>query len=264
MLNPIKVGHFTQRDFDELGLSSDEIKNSYQPSKGAVYHVKGGEGLGKTCWIAGMYRYYIDIEYYTPYDATGNLTFKGKYGKGFTVRKGDALREYLWNMTHVPYTHKIVVISEIDSEFPARESTDKEQSEIARRMWHVQKLDNIIMYDSHIDTEDDRGSTDVTFHKASHFDVYPLGIDWEHQSIDFILEDRLNNYTQSLWTMYDVLRTMLIYNRQELTEDTREDMLRIRPSVLKRLKRAKKIQAQDLSLEPDDFDELDLEKEFNF
>ena len=45
-------------------------------------------------------------------------------------------------MTHKPYRNVWVVIDEIDSEFPARFFTDKEQTEIALRMWHASKLGN--------------------------------------------------------------------------------------------------------------------------
>ena len=240
MPNPIEIGQFTQKDFDNLGLTPNEIAQSFQPSRGGVFHFKGGEGLGKTCLIAHFYKYLIDIGYYTPYDATGNITFKGKYGIGYTVRKGEKLRDYLWGLTHIPLTHKFVVISEIDSEFPTRAFSDRDQSEIALRMWHVQKLDNIICYDSHIETEEDRGSTDVIFHKSAHYDIYPQGINWQTQQIPYYVVNRLKNFAVSFGIANDVLRSMLIYNRQELTEVTGENDL-IRPSKLKALKELGKL-----------------------
>ena len=226
--NPLD--YVTDSDLQELGLSFEEIQGSYQPSSGGVYHARGAESQGKTLWIAHFYRYLIDNGLYTPYDAIGNMTFKGKYADGYQVLKGDKLREYLWNLIHVPYTHKIVIIDEADSEFPARAFTDKEQTEIATRLWHTAKLDNYILLSSHIGN-----STDLIMHLASHFYIYPRQPSFATDSMEFTIANALDiNITD--WTAYDVIKTMLIYSRRELTEETENEQSKVRPSLIKKNK----------------------------
>ena len=138
--NPLD--YVTKNDLLELGLTSEDITTAYQPSGGGVYHARGAESMGKTLWIAHFYRYLIDNKLYSPSEAVGNITLKGKYAQGYQTLKGDDLRQYLWDLTHKPYQHKIVIVDEADSEFPARFFTDKEQTEIALRLWHTAKLHN--------------------------------------------------------------------------------------------------------------------------
>lgn len=213
-----------------MGLSPDEIAEAYQPSSGGVYHCRGAESVGKTLWIAHRYRYLIDNGLYTPYEAQGNITFKGKYGIGYTVMKGDELRQFLWDMLHKPYTHKIVIIDEADSEFPARSFTDKEQTEIALRLWHTAKVGNTILMSSHLGN-----STDLIMHLASHYFIYPQKPIFETNSLDFSIVNMLDIEITD-WVATDIIKTMLIYNRQELTEQTEEEQNKIRPSLRKREK----------------------------
>ena len=229
--NPLD--YVTKQDLIELGLSPEETLDAYQPSGGGVYHCRGAESTGKTLWIAHKYRYLIDKGLYTPYDAVGNITFKGKYADGYQVLKGDKLREYLWNLTHVPYTHKIVIIDEADSEFPARSYNDKEQTEIGLRLWHTAKMHNYVLLSSHLGN-----STDLIMHLASHFYVFPRKPNFATNSMDFTLSNGLDMRIDD-WTAYDVIRTMLIYSRQELTEETEEAQSKIRPSILKAKKNHK-------------------------
>lgn len=251
-MNKNPLDYVTQKDLTELGLSPDEIATSYQPSKGGVYHARGAEGEGKTLWLAHFYRYLIDNTSFTPYDAVGNTTFKGKYGQGFTVLKGDKLRQYLWDLIHIPYTNKIVIISEADSEFPARSFTDKEQTEIATRLWHTAKLGNYILLDSHIGN-----SVDLIMHLASHFYIYPRKPNFETNSMQFMIANKLD-MTFSVWTAYDIIKTMLIYNRCELTEETEAEQAKIRPSLAKKQKEGERLDVKKLR----DF-KIDFEKELS-
>ena len=219
--NPLD--YVTAQDLLDLGLSLDEIAEAYQPSGGGVYHARGAESVGKTLWLAHYYRYLIDKGYYTPYDAVGNITFKGKYSIGYQVLKGDSLRQYLWDLTHKPYQHKLVIIDEADSEFPARLFTDKEQTEIALRLWHTAKLHNYIFLSSHLGN-----STDVIIHLASHFYVFPRKPDFTTNTLDFTIANGLD-LTLSEWVAQDVIKTMLIYSRRELTEDTDIEQGKSRP-----------------------------------
>ena len=229
----------------ELGLSLEEIQDGYQPSGGGVYHARGAESTGKTLWIAHFYRYLINRGKYTPFDAVGNITFKGKYSIGYETIKGDDLRQYLWDLTHKPYRNKIVIIDEADSEFPARLFTDREQMEIALRLWHTAKLHNYVLISSHLGN-----SVDLIMHLASHFYVFPRQPDFATNSMDFTLVNGLD-ITIGDWTAYDIIKTMLIYSRQELTEDTLSEKDKIRPSLQKTSKT--KIQSED---------NLDLEAEW--
>lgn len=246
--NPLD--YVTVEDLLELGLSKEEIAEAYQPSKGGVYHARGAESRGKTLLIAHYCKMLFDSGRFKPSDAVGNLTFKGKYGDGYTTLKGWKLRQYLWDLTHVPYRNKIVIIDEIDSEFPARFFTDKEQTEIALRMWHTAKLGNYIFMTSHLGN-----STDLIFHLASHYFLLPQSETediFSTDSIDFIMADTLSLKVES-WTAYDVIKSMLIYNRTELTEDNETERNKPMPSEVKRRKAAQI--ARDTGLElPDDFD----------
>jgi len=176
------------------------------------------------------------------------MTFKGKYSIGYRVLKGDDLRQYLWDLTHVPYTNKIVIIDEADSEFPARSFSEKEQTEIALRLWHTAKLHNYVFMSSHLGN-----STDIIMHLASHFYVFPRQPDFATNTLEFTIANGLD-LTISDWEATDIIKTMLIYSRQELTENTTTEQEKIRPSLLKN-KRKQESKAQD--------DEIDneLEKE---
>lgn len=239
--NPLD--YVTAQELAELGLTPLDIQEAYQPSSGGVYHARGAESQGKTLWIAHFYRYLIDHKLYTPYDAVGNMTFKGKYAEGYQTFKGEGLREYLWNLVHMPYTHKIVIIDEADSEFPARAFTDKEQTEIATRLWHTAKLGNYVLLSSHLGK-----STDLIMHLASHFYVFPRKPDFGTNSLEFTIANGLD-LTLSDWTAYDVIKTMLIYSRKELTEETEAEQSKVRPSLVKQAKKEKKIMELDIDAE---------------
>jgi len=209
---PNPLDYLTPAQIKELQLSPDELSQSYQPSGGGVYHCRGTEDAGKTLWIARFYKWLIDTGRYTPSEAVGNITFKGKYGYGYTTLKGDNLHQYLFDLTHKPYEHKIVIIDEIDSEFPARFFPNREQTEIAIRMWHIRKLHNVILMSSHLGR-----STDLIFDLATHFKIIPYQPNWETDSMDFTIINRLDKQITD-WTAYNVIQAMLIYNRRELTE----------------------------------------------
>ncbi len=227
--NPLD--YVTQQDIDGLGLSFADLIESYQPSAGGVFHARGAESQGKTLWIAHKYRYLIDKGFFSPSDAVGNMTFKGKYADGYQVLKGGDLRQYLWDLTHVPYKRKIVIIDEADSEFPARLFTDKEQTEIALRLWHTAKLHNFVFLSSHLGN-----SVDVIMHLASHYYIFPHQPNFSTNSMDFTLANGLD-LTISDWTAHDIIKTMLIYSRRELTESTEEEQGKIRPSLLRKTKK---------------------------
>lgn len=244
MSNPLD--YVTKKDIKQLGLTVDELKTSYQPSSGGVYHARGTESTGKSLWIAHKYRYLIDKGLYLPSDAVGNMTFKGKYSIGFTTLKGDDLRQFLWDLTHKPYKHKIVIIDEVDSEFPARFFVDKEQTEIALRLWHTAKLGNYILMASHLGN-----STDIIMHLATHYYIFPQKPDFATNTMEFTIANALD-LTITDWIAYNVIQTMLIYNRQELTEDTDSEQTKLRPSQIKKSKKSKNNDLDDI----DDIDEI--------
>ena len=238
MANPLD--YVTQNDLLELGLTPEEISSSHQSSGGGVFHARGAEGMGKTLWVAHYCRYLFDKCGFSPYNAVGNITLKGKYNVGYTVLKGDDMKQYLWDLTHKPYQEKIVIIDEIDSEFPARFFADKEQTEIALRLWHTNKLHNYIFMTSHLGN-----STDLIIHLASHYIIIPRQPVFETNTMEFTVIDKLNlTITDNIAT--DVIKTMLIYNRRELTEIS--DSERIRPSLRKKEKNTKQLkEEQDFS-----------------
>ena len=238
---PNPLDYLTKEQIAELQLSPDELSTAYQPSGGGVYHCRGAEDACKTLWIAKRYKYLIDSGQYSPEAAFGNMTFKGKYGWGYTVLKGEKLHEELHRITNPlnPAKHKIAIIDEIDTEFPARFFAGREQTEIALRMWHIRKLHTNILMSSHIGN-----STDLIFHLASHFTILPEGINWVKDCIDFTVINRLDKQI-SYWSVYNVIQAMLIYSRQELTEG--ED---------NRHKKVKKNNHPDELINQDDWSEI--------
>jgi hypothetical protein len=208
---PNPLDYVTKQDILDLGLSPEELSTSYQPSSGGVYHARGAEGTGKTLWIAHFYRHLIDSGKFTPYDTVANLTFKGKYGQGLTTLKGQELFDYLLNFSRTLPKHRIVIVSEIDREFPARFFSSKEQTEIALTMWEVQKIDSYFLLDSHIGN-----STDLIFHLGSHYLILPEKPDFETNTMNFTFINNLELWTDD-FTAHDVIKTMLIYNRCETT-----------------------------------------------
>lgn len=240
MKNPLD--YLTLEQINKLELTPNELNNSYQPSNGGVFHARGAESTGKTLLLAHYYRYLIDSGLYIPSDAVGNITFKGKYGLGYTVLKGDDLRQYLWDLTHKPYEHKIVFVDEADSEFPARFFTDAEQTEIALRLWHTAKLHNYIFFTSHLGN-----STDIIIHLATHYYLYPNMPDFEAQTMDFTIINGLDVEITN-WTAYDIISTMLIYNRRELTEKIEDEQAKTRPSKGTRKKKVK-VSSEDIEID---------------
>lgn len=243
---PNPLNYVTKKDLLELGLTPDEIVEAYQPSSGGVYHARGTESVGKTLLGAHKYRHLVDNGIISPFDAVGNLTFKGKYGRGFQTLKGEDLKQYLWDMTHKPYRNKFVFIDEIDSEFPARWFADKDQTEISLRLWHTAKLGNYIWITSHIGN-----STDVIIHLATHYYLYPRKPNFETNTLDFSVVNLLDVDIQDDWQATDIIKTMLIYSRQELTEDSEES--KIRYSQRKKDKKERSLPLNEF--------ELDIEKE---
>lgn len=240
--NPLD--YVTIQDLIELGLTPEEIAESYQPSAGGVFHARGAESQGKTLWIAHFYRYRVDNHLTsTEHKAVGNMTFKGKYAENYEVLKSDDLRQYLWDMIHKPYQGRDVIIDEADSEFPARAFTDKEQTEIALRLWHTAKLHNYILMSSHLGN-----STDLIMHLAAHYLIYPRQPSFKTNSMDFTVANALD-LTIRDWTAYDIIKTMLIYSRRELTEKTETEQAKIRPSLAKDQKSKK-----DITIDNIDFD----------
>jgi hypothetical protein len=156
--------------------------------------------------------------------------------------RGEALYQHLRDLYEKPLRHTITIISEIDLEFPARFFGTKEQTIIALGMWQMLKFDNYVLYDSHTGN-----STDLIFHLASHYIVLPETPNFETQSLDFTLIDKLHQET-SYWTALDIVKTMLIYNRQETTAN------------FKNLKSKKVIKEKENHPEDgfslDDFDEI--------
>lgn len=225
--NPLD--YVTITELLELGLTENDILQAYQPSAGGVYHARGAEGLGKTLWGAHFYRGLVDSGLILPENSKGNLTFKGKYGYGYETLKSDDLRQFLWDMTHKPYTNTFVFIDEIDSEFPARSFTDVEQTEIALRLWHISKLHNYVVMTSH-----KGNSTDVIMHLASHYYVFPEIPDFSTNTLGYTIASAIYEETTE-GEAYDIIKTMLIYNRRELTESTDRD--KPRPIKKKRKKR---------------------------
>lgn len=239
--NPLD--YVTLADIEKLGLTQYDLENAYQPSIGGVYHARGGENKGKTLWVAHRIRYLLDNGFIYSENGVGNLSFKGKYGIGYQVLKGDNLREYLWDMTHKPYKNVWVVIDEIDSEFPARWFTDKEQTEIALRLWHTSKLGNRVFMTSHIGN-----SADLIFHLATHYYIYPNFPNFRTNSLAYTVYDRLHN-ALSDWITTDIILSMLIYNRGELTENIEAEQSKVRPTNKKEKSRLPTSDNLDLEAE---------------
>lgn len=231
---PNPLDYITRAEIVELGLLPEDIEAAYQPSGGGVFHARGAESTGKTLLCAHRIRNLIDNEGYTPSDLVSNLSFKGKYREGSTLLKGDDLQQFLWDMTHKPYRGKIIFIDEIDSEFPARSFADKDQTEIALRLWHIHKLHNYVFLTSHLGN-----STDVIIHLASHYILIPHIPNFITNSMDFTIINNLDLEVTN-WLAVDIIKTMLIYNRQELTEDMNSENRKLRTSELKQIKERQK------------------------
>lgn len=246
---PNPLDYVTLADITSLGLLPEELEIAYQPSGGGVFHARGAESTGKSLLCVHRIRHLIDNEGFAPSDLVSNLEFKGKYREGSTLLKGADLQQFLWDMTHKPHKHKIVFVDEVDSEFPARSFTDKDQTEIALRLWHIHKLHNYVFFTSHLGN-----STDIIIHLASHYILIPHMPNFETNSMSFTVINNLD-LEVSDWVAHDIVKTMLIYNRQELTEDMDAESKKLKNSELKEIRenqkrKAKKLK-EDLSFEED-------------
>lgn len=218
----------------------DSRQLQYQESGGGNVLAKGSQDMGKTLLLVHTCRELVKNWGYTTEEIVGNVTLYGELSGSLTL-KGEQLRDYLWRVIHVPYRHKIIIIDEIDTEFPARFFTDREQTEIATRLWHNKKLRNWFLYSEHLG----RG-TDVIFDLAANFELIPHGVNFTKNELEFTLINGLDlEISNEVAT--DIIATCSMYNRWELTENTEEDVKRVRPSILRKLKQQKK--GKDFELE---------------
>lgn len=224
---------------------------------GGNISARGSQDKGKTLLLVHIYRYLVLSGLYRPEDGVGNLEIKGPLGYGFTTLKGENLKDWLWECTHKPYRNKFVIIDEIDSEFPARWHYDKDQTEIALRMWHNRKLGNYNCWSSHLG----RGS-DLIFDLAANFAVIPRGPDFYNDQLRFTV---INGFDLrvSHRVAHRIIETAGMYKTQELTEDTDEENEKVRPSVLKRILEEQREDLKQLKRKRKELDFKDDDLDFN-
>jgi hypothetical protein len=220
----------------DTNISNKINRALLKESGGANIHFRGYQDMGKTMCMVRFYQHLVDAWGYSPNESVGNLHigseltntnpslhYGGKYGTGYQALKGDDLRQYLWDMTHKPYRHRIVMIDEIDSEFPARMFQSREQTEIMLRLWHNKKLRNFIMYTSHLGE-----GTDLILRLATNFEILPHGIDWINNCIPITVINALDGdvYDAEVPGVNEAIEN---YDRWEMTEKTEEDSEKQRP-----------------------------------
>jgi len=217
----------------------------WESSGGGNIEIAGHIHQGKTVLMAHLDR--LIKEYYGYINSVGNLTLHGELGKNHTILKGDNLRNWLLECTHIPYRNMLVNIDEIDSLAPARSSSNAWQTELAIRLWHSEKLRNWVIYTDHRlpPEEEFEHSTDLIIQKAANFVLWPQGIDWVNDSLDVLVENRNTGEKPYVLTAHYITSTMRLYSRHEATENTEEDMERLQ--VIKSNSRAKKRKQSELT-----------------
>lgn len=216
-------------------------EDSFEESGGGNIEIAGHIHQGKTVLMAHLDRLFK--EYYGYEKSVGNLTLYGELGKNHTILKGNDLRNWLLECTHIPYRNMLVNIDEIDSLAPARASNNSWQTEIAIRLWHSEKLRNWVLYTDHRlpPEEEFDHSTDLIIQKAANFVLWPQAVNWFTDSLDVIVENRNTGDTYT-FTAHHITSTMRLYSRHEGTENESEDIGRIeqvREKMLKRYPNAK-------------------------
>lgn len=232
-----------------------QLNGAWENSGGGNIEIAGHIHQGKTALMAHLDR--MLKEYYGYTHSVGNLSLSGQLGQNHTVLKGDDLRNWLLECTHVPYRNMLVNIDEIDSLAPARGSSNAWQTELAVRLWHSEKLRNWVIYTDHRlpPEEEFEHSTDLIIQKAANFVLWPQGIDWDNDSLDVRVENR-NTGDEYLFTAHYITSTMRLYSRHEGTENTSEDLAKI--DKIKEKREEKKRIPKELSTNGSKVSLLDL------
>ena len=120
---------------------------------------KARQGRGKTASMVATLLDLIGRWGFSASEAVGNVSVNLD---GFTKLNNKLLREYVAEMCHKGFKHKIILIDEIDRVFPARFWQQKEQTETLLGLWQDEKLFNWILYTAHLGKAIDKIIRDCT------------------------------------------------------------------------------------------------------
>jgi hypothetical protein len=120
---------------------------------------KGRQDTGKTLTMVATLQELCLRHGYSPSEAVGNV---GVNLDGFVKLNNDGLREYVKRTCSEGLRHKIILIDEIDSVFPARFWSDKAQTETLLGLWQDVKLFNWVLYTAHLGKAIDKIIRDCT------------------------------------------------------------------------------------------------------
>lgn len=120
---------------------------------------KGRQDTGKTLTMVATLLELCRFHGYKYSEAVGNV---GVNMPGFTKLNSQQLREYVKRTCSEGLKHRIILIDEIDSVFPARFWSDKEQTEALLGLWQDVKLFNWVLYTAHLGKAIDKIIRDCT------------------------------------------------------------------------------------------------------
>lgn len=103
---------------------------------------------GKTTKLVRDYLWLLSAGSYTGYETISNLKIDVK---GLTFVDNERMKYEMYHGLAIRQDrHKIYIVDDASSVFPARGYSDKTQSEILQHIWKDSKLFNYIMFSSHV------------------------------------------------------------------------------------------------------------------
>jgi len=131
----------------------------------STYGIIQTKDVGKTLTAVAMVKYFILERGYDPREVYAN--FEIRY-PGCHALTSEGIRQLIGQIMHLGWRHKIIVIDEANTVFPARLWGDKERTKELLSLWQDVKMFHKIIYTSHIGR-----AVDLLLRQATDFDIIP-------------------------------------------------------------------------------------------
>lgn len=127
----------------------------------AVVGFKAQKGKGKTISMIATAIEYVVNGGYTWSECIGNVSLRVK-DDGYTYMDNSEIRRYVSDMYKNNVRHKILLLDEIDSVFPARFFKNDDQTGALVGLWQDEKAFHKILYTTHLGKSTDKIIRDST------------------------------------------------------------------------------------------------------
>lgn len=171
------------------------------PDVGLCVEAWGLQREGKTAVLMAIALWLMAHGGYLPSEVASNQTI---YIKGVRKFNKDEMFELLQKMIKEHVRHKVLLIAEADRYFPPRFWHDPEQSRSLIGLWQNEKLENWILFDTHI------GGADVQLERTAQLYIVPHYLRW-NDSIECEVISKINLIPSTSFGIDDVSELIFPY-----------------------------------------------------